>query len=146
MRIDILKYGDDKMEDVFSLRKKIFTVEQGISSSLDNDGLDKDAFHILVYKDLEPIGVGRLVMNKTTATLSRIAVIKKYRGKGIAKDIIRKLEKIAESQTAKIIDLYPHKRLNDFYKSLGYLLDKDYKGIVCGHELIRMYKKKAAPI
>jgi len=144
MRIEVVNHEDGLMKEVFSIREAVFTNEQGISQSLDLDGKDEQAIHILAFDKNTAIGVGRLLIEKTTGILSRIAVVKDYRGKGIAKVIIRELEEIAISGGVNILELYPHSRLRQFYESLGYTIDQNYKGNVSGNELLRMYKKKAA--
>ncbi|KAL3900555.1 MAG: hypothetical protein SGARI_006216, partial [Bacillariaceae sp.] len=121
-----------------ALRMKVFVKEQGIPSEEELDGKDHStlARHILVKSiDNETaVGTGRIVFSKNhddsstdttyTVSLGRIAVAKEYRKRGIGKEIIKKLEALALSQSdTRVVDrlvLTPHSYLQAFYASLGF--------------------------
>lgn len=138
----VIDYTDDLIKDVFQIRKKVFTEEQGIPVELDQDGNDKLAIHLLLKSNNKSVGTGRLTIKEEWAILSRIAVIKNYRGNQLAKNIIQKLEEIATDKGVNRFKLYPHERLESYYHNLGYKKDNYYKGEVAGQKLILMYKKK----
>ena len=61
---------------------------------------------------------------KTRVRLSNVFVIPEYRGKGIAKKIVKAREDYAKIHGYKIIDTRTVKK---YYEALGYKVIKDYK-------------------
>ncbi|UII31781.1 GNAT family N-acetyltransferase [Fulvivirga ulvae] len=132
--------GNHLMQQVAMVRKTVFTIEQGISEELDNDGKDPVATNLLLYVDGEVAGTGRIVVEKDKAVLARIAVLPGFRGKGYAKTIISELEKFGIGQGVNKFELYPHSYLKKFYESVGYVQEEERVYKVAGHELIKMFK------
>lgn len=131
---------DQELKEAYAIRHAVFTAEQNIPEEIDNDGKDARAINILAKIENTAIGTGRLYpVNEQLGELARIAVLKKYRGAGIAKEIIIKLEVLAKEKGLKELILWPHERLNGFYTSLGFELTPD-RQIVAGYPLIKMRK------
>jgi predicted GNAT family N-acyltransferase len=130
-----------EMKDVHSIRSVVFTKEQNIPAELDIDGKDQKAMNLLVLIADKPIGTGRLyALNSHIGELARIAVIQEYRGSGVAKLIIEKLEVLAKKQGLKELTLWPHERLTDFYIILDFKVIHGQKQVVAGYRLIQMHK------
>ncbi len=122
------------------IRRKVFTLEQGIPAHLDMDASESQSVSILLLKNNQPIGTGRLLIEDHSACLSRIALLKEERGFGYGKIIVSNLEKIAIAKKAKLAYLHPHDFLESFYARLGYVKTKDIEEKVGIHQLIRMDK------
>ncbi|MEQ9165128.1 MAG: GNAT family N-acetyltransferase, partial [Fulvivirga sp.] len=71
---------------------------------------------------------------------ARIAVVEEYRGAGIAKSIILKLESLAKDKGLKELTLWPHERLKSFYENLDFKVFPNEQKIVAGYPLIKMHK------
>lgn len=112
----------EDVQHVMKMRYDIFTVEQGISHEVDDDGLDESSIHILAY-DLAtsiPLASGRLTISHRTGILSRIAVYKEYRGLKLGRKVVAHLEKCAVENKVHKLSLHPHAYLERFYTELGY--------------------------
>lgn len=143
MNIEIIcGISDSKFDDAKNIRRAVFCEEQHIPDVLDSDGKDENAFHLIIYIDNKPVGVGRLLVEGTLGILSRIAVIKDFRKKGLASIIIKRLEQKGIEEGTNRFELYPHAYLESFYRSLGFILDPNYSEEVAGFKLIRMHKKR----
>ena len=122
------------------IRKQVFVDEQEIPAHLDDDGLDEHAFHVLCRLEQEFVATGRLIVHSpSVGVLARIAVLPNYRGQGLGRLIVEKLEAIAVIQGLKELRLHPHRHLEAFYSDLGYERVSGTSA-VGGHELITMHK------
>ena len=81
------------LNESFELRKQVFIVEQGCPIEEEFDEFDdlnrmgKDSFHFNVYKDNICVSTSRILINKMldkqSAKIQRVCVLKDYRGSGI---------------------------------------------------------------
>jgi predicted GNAT family N-acyltransferase len=75
----------------------------------------------LAYQDGHCIGTGRLVnLSAKQAQIGRMAVLAKFRGKGIGEKILRKLVDLAASQGVQGIILHSQVSAIPFYEKLGF--------------------------
>jgi predicted GNAT family N-acyltransferase len=107
------------------IRREVFGQEQGISAESDIDGQDNSSFHALAYNNNIAIGVARLALGDTAheknqAHLARVAIKKKYRGMGIATQLVKALLVKAEQLHIKNIELHAHNHLQKYYESFGF--------------------------
>ena len=74
--------------DICQVRFKVFVDEQNVPEELEIDGYDDEATHVLILLDDQAIGTGRILAD---GHIGRVAVLKKYRGQGVGKLIMKKL-------------------------------------------------------
>jgi predicted GNAT family N-acyltransferase len=114
---------EKELKDAMEVRKKVFQEEQGIDEKLDFDGQDKDADHMIVYIDNQPIGTARvryLDEKREKAKVERVAVLKEYRKLGIGKLIMEYLHDHIDEKGVKEIMLESQEHARGFYENLGY--------------------------
>ncbi len=148
------------LEQARSIRKAVFVMEQGIPEEMEYDEYDtcddseSRVFHILAWAEgptdstgkavtstPQAVATGRLIMKGQGAgTLSRIAVLKHYRGRGLGKAVVKKLEDEARRRGLNYLSLQPHVHLEKFYGKLGYQTIPGERSNVAGHPLITMEK------
>ena len=117
----LLKSWKEAEVDAFLVRQEVFILEQGVPAELELDELDSSAAHVLAYQDAHCIGTGRLVnLSAKQAQIGRMAVLAKFRGKGVGKQILRKLVELAASQGAREIILHSQVSAIPFYEKLGF--------------------------
>ena len=129
-----------ELAEAFAIRKKVFVEEQGIDEKLDFDIHDHLASHILVYYGEKPVATGRLLMEDDRGHISRIAVLKDFRGQGLGRIVVESLEKLARNEGAHAVSLHPHAYLKMFYMALGYHEVPNSKFKLGRHRLIKMIK------
>ncbi|MDD3043881.1 MAG: GNAT family N-acetyltransferase [Candidatus Delongbacteria bacterium] len=105
------------------VRHKVFVEGQNVPEDLEIDGKDDSCFHILLTKNDEAIGTGRMEMD---GHIGRIAVLEEYRGMNFGSMIMNKLEEIAAKNGIKRTYLNSQVQAVSFYLKLGYEPVGDY--------------------
>ncbi len=122
----LLKSWKEAEVDAFLVRQEVFILEQGVPAELELDEFDLSAAHVLAYQDAHCIGTGRLVnLSAKQAQIGRMAVLAKFRGKGIGKQILQKLVDLAASQGVLEIILHSQVSAIPFYGKLGFQAQGD---------------------
>ena len=122
----LLKSWKEAEVDAFLVRQEVFILEQGVPAELELDELDSSAAHVLAYQDAHCIGTGRLVnLSAKQAQIGRMAVLAKFRGKGIGKQILQNLVDLAASQGVLEIILHSQVSAIPFYGKLGFQAQGD---------------------
>ena len=117
----LLKSWKEAEVDAFLVRQQVFILEQGVPAELELDEFDSSAAHVLAYQDAHCIGTGRLVnLSAKQAQIGRMAVLAKFRGKGIGKQILQKLVDLSASQGVREIILHSQVSAIPFYEKLGF--------------------------
>lgn len=128
-----------------TIRRVVFTEEQGIDAVEDADGYDEIAIHVLVTLQSRMVGTGRVYQDKQgQGHIARIAVLKAFRGLGVGKRIVQELEKHARASGIESVYLNPHVHLIEFYGKMGYVTVPGSEHQVNEHQLVRMTKDLSA--
>lgn len=117
-----------QLEQAFTIRKKVFVVEQNVpeEEELDSfDVLDGECQHVLLTKDGVAVGTGRVRLVDEYGKLQRVAILKEYRQYGFGKVIILKLEELAAAQGATKAKLDAQVHAIGFYEKLGYSVQSE---------------------
>ena len=110
---DYLQY----QTDIRYVRNKVFVIGQNVPEDIEIDGKDESCFHVLLTKNDEPVGTGRI---ERDGHIGRIAVLEEYRGMDFGTMIMQKLEKIAERNGIGSTYLNSQCHAVNFYLKLGY--------------------------
>lgn len=131
--------GTENLKDSYKVREEVFVKEQGFTEEFDN--IDKTCTHVVAYDFDNSIATGRVFVNRDgNYTLGRICVLKTYRKKGIGRQIIESLEKVAMEKGAKELHLGSQLQAKEFYEKLGYIsIGELYYEEGCPH--VHMVKK-----
>ncbi|MBF9000527.1 GNAT family N-acetyltransferase [Vibrio nitrifigilis] len=125
------------------IRHSVFVIEQGIPQALDDDGFDSDALHALVTSHGEAIATARLVIDEyQQAVLARVAVVKAYRGLGIAAKVVQALLTHADKLGVTHTEVHAHEYLQHYYQQFGFRYVAPVE-IVGDHQLIEMVRPHA---
>lgn len=116
IKIDITDFDTFK-DELLEIRREVFTLEQSVPEELDEDGLDPHCKHILIRNDNEAFATARI---QKDGHIGRVAVKKKYRGKGYGKTAIEGLIRYAENEKIKSVYLGSQLQAVGFYKTLGF--------------------------
>ena len=118
------------LNESFELRKQVFIVEQGCPIEEEFDEFDdlnrmgKDSFHFNVYKDNICVSTSRILINKMldkqSAKIQRVCVLKDYRGSGIGLFMMSHLHRFLINKNISNITLSSQDNAIEFYKKLGY--------------------------
>lgn len=102
--------------DHFSIRGKVFILEQNVPWEEEYDHNDYTAILFNAYEEDRIIGVARLYTGK----IGRIAVLSEYRGQGIGSKLVTACEDEAKKQGLTKVKLAAQLESIPFYEKLGY--------------------------
>lgn len=119
MRVDFSKGAT---EDAYKIRREVFIEEQKFT--IDKDEIDERAYHVVIYDEDIPIATGRCFNKedkKDEYIIGRVAVLKKYRGLKIGREVILLLEEKIKELNGKSVELSAQVRAKNFYEKIGYV-------------------------
>ena len=119
LKIKIVQNNEELLK-AFMVRGLVFIGEQNITYSLEFDGEDYSATHVLGIMDTEPIAAARIRFIGEYAKLERICVRNKFRGNGFGKAIIQFLISHVESLGYSTVKIHAQTVLEQFYANLGF--------------------------
>ena len=111
-----------KEQDIIrDIRTRVFVLEQKVEPEEDFDGLDGSAMHVLAYADGTPAGTARMLeLESGMGKIGRMAVLKKYRGKGVGSRMAEFLVKVAKAMGMKGVEADAQLQAFGFYEGLGF--------------------------
>ena len=125
----LIKTWQDAKFDAYSIRKCVCVEEQGVPEEMELDEFDLNARHALAYADSECIGTARLItLSGSVGSIGRIgrmAVLPRYRGQGVGKQLLETLLKVSHSQGIKQIELHAQVTVIPFYEQFGFIAQGD---------------------
>ncbi|WP_446380408.1 GNAT family N-acetyltransferase [Coleofasciculus sp. E2-BRE-01] len=104
------------------VRRSVFHIEQGVDPSLDLDGKDETADHILAYVENQAVGTVRVrYLDHQTAKIERLAVLSEFRGQGIGKRLMQEALNIAANKQINTVVIHAQDYVKSLYLKLGFL-------------------------
>jgi predicted GNAT family N-acyltransferase len=101
-----------------AVRRTVFVFEQNVPEELEWDQDDERAYHVLAStEDGTPIGTGRLVLQ---CRIGRMAVLQKWRRRGVGSAILRALLVLAEKEGCVVVRLHAQTHAIPFYERHGF--------------------------
>ena len=113
--------GDVELQEAFEVRRQVFVREQGISEDLVFDGHDRGALHMVVKDGQRVIGSARVqFLADNQAKLERMAVLKRYRHKGIGREMLLFLDAVWKDKQVQQVIIHAQLEVVPFYKLCGF--------------------------
>jgi predicted GNAT family N-acyltransferase len=103
------------------LRYQVFVHEQRIPSRLEADRHDADALHLVAVRHRQVIGTCRVVIDRRTAKLGRLAVRRDARRLGAGAALVVAAEAQAQAAGAERIALHAQAHATDLYSRRGFV-------------------------
>lgn len=110
------------LQSIWALRQQVFIIEQQSIYS-DIDGLDPQAWHLLLEQQGQLVGYARLLGDSAydCYRLQRIVLAKEVRGQGLGSRLMAQLISKAQAlQQHSQLRLSAQVRLQNFYRNLGF--------------------------
>ncbi len=124
MEIAVKEFDELSLRELYEIlrcRTEVFVVEQAIPYR-ELDGDDVRSLHLFVKEGNEIIAYMRIIepgVRNDSAVIGRVLTMKKYRGRGLARLLMKKgIEKAFELCDSIHIEAQTY--LKDFYESLGF--------------------------
>ena len=110
-----------ELQEAFEVRRQVFVREQGISEDLVFDEHDREALHMVVKDGERVIGTARVqFLADNQARLERMAILKRYRRKGIGKEMLLFLDAVWKDKQVQQVIIHAQLEVVPFYKLCGF--------------------------
>lgn len=120
-RIRLATTSEDILK-VMVVRGIVFIEEQQVDWEGEIDEFEDTSIHVLGEVGGQPVASGRLrLLPDGWAKLERIAVRPRWRGRGIARQIVRFLISEASVREARRLKMHAQVHLEDFYREFGFV-------------------------
>ena len=117
MQVLLARWEQDSAA-IRAVRNAVFSVEQGISETLDFDGRDHECVHVLArIGEGKSIGTARMLPD---GHVGRIAVHKEWRGQGVGTRLVEYLTEVARDRGFAEIHLHSQVQAAGFYSRLEF--------------------------
>ena len=105
--------------DALEIRKEVFVQEQGVDVSLEIEG-EKGPTHYVLYYDGQAAVTARALPENGGWHIQRVATLKKFRGLGLASQLLTAIENDAKTAGITFLTLGAQDSAQGFYLKLGY--------------------------
>ena len=113
--------GGVELQEAFEVRRQVFVREQSISEDLVFDGHDREALHMVVKDGERVIGSARVqCLTDNQAKLERMAILERYRRKGIGKEMLLFLDTVWKDKQMQQVIIHAQLEVVSFYKLCGF--------------------------
>jgi predicted GNAT family N-acyltransferase len=113
--------GGVELQEAFEVRRQVFSGEQSISEDLVFDGHDREAQHMVVKDGERVIGSARIqFLTDNQAKLERMAILERYRRKGIGKEMLLFLDAVWKDKQVQQVIIHAQLEVVPFYKLCGF--------------------------
>jgi ElaA protein len=113
-----------ELYEIVKARYEVFACEQEITCENDFDDKDKECIHLFAIDNDKVVGYCRLLppgLSYDDASIGRVLVLKEYRGKGLAKEMmIKAINEIERNYKVNKITLSAQCYIKELYKSVGF--------------------------
>ena len=111
----------ERMRHAHDIRRRVFIEEQHVPEEIEMDDDDAHAFHALAILDGTPVGCGRFVVHDNEVKIGRMAVLANLRTRGIGREILLYLMRIARERGYRHAVLHAQMTAEGFYLKNGYM-------------------------
>lgn len=132
MDFKIKKFNELDINELYEIckaRYEVFACEQKIFQENDFDDIDKNVFHIFLEENNRVIAYARLIksgIKGNYASIGRVLVIKEYRRKGIATELMKKcVEFLKEHCNEEKIKISAQLYAKKLYEDVGFKIISD---------------------
>jgi len=111
------------LECAYAIRKEVFCEEQKVPEELELDEYDREAWHFLLLVDGVPAAAARLLNKGGAAKIGRVAVLERYRDRGLGKRIMELAMHAAKELRLDPMVLDAQVAVIPFYERLGFVAE-----------------------
>lgn len=119
------------------IRTCVFVKEQSVDATIDFDGRDDGAKHVLVYYQAAAVGTARMLDD---GHIGRVAILKDFRKKGIGLAAMQALLTEAKLHGLKRVYLASQVHASVFYEKMGFqVCSEEFMGAGIIHVEMELY-------
>ncbi|NLK96027.1 MAG: GNAT family N-acetyltransferase [Clostridiales bacterium] len=119
----------NELYEIIKLRLEVFVCEQKVTIENDLDEIDKESFHLFIKENEKIIAYLRIIpkgVQKEYVTFGRVAVLKEYRRRGFATQLIKEaVHYIKNNLKEKEIIISAQEQAKNVYLNCGFIIISD---------------------
>ena len=119
LKIRLIK-NKDELNSILKIREIVFIKGQNVPGKRERDGLENESKQVIVLYKNRPIGCARIRFINKKAKLERIALLPKYRKRGLGKKLMAYLINYSKKHKVREIYLHGQCRIQKFYEGVGF--------------------------
>ncbi len=108
------------LDIAFSIRRKVFILEQNVSDEEEYDEFESTARHFLAFVDNEAVGTARMRITQKGIKLERFSVLKEFRGVQVGTNLVKNLLTKCKNEIQSPVYLYAQIAAQKFYEKFGF--------------------------
>ncbi len=127
VEVQVITNERDYMK-AMQIRQTVFCDEQGVAVEVEidaYDGLHGPCQHVLISRNGQAAGTGRLRVVDGFGKLERICVLAPLRKYGVGRAVMEALERVAAERGLTKLKLHGQTQAEGFYRKLGYKTSSD---------------------
>jgi len=109
-----------ELAQAFAVRLRVFVDKQAVPADIELDRDDRRALHLIARVAGKVVGTARIVMRGRKAKIGRMAVLKRFRGRGIGTQLLNRAIAAATELGAAEIYLHAQVAVIGFYEKLHF--------------------------
>lgn len=120
MSAEVRELRPPEEAEAMAIRIKVFVEEQNVPLQEEYDDYDKAARHFGVFLNDLMVGTGRLLVLNGRGKIGRVAILKKYRGRGLGRLLLENIIAAGREQSLREFVIDAQLQAIDFYTGLGF--------------------------
>ncbi len=113
--------SEKELAQAYAIRIRVFVREQGVPPEIELDDEDRAATHLLATVGARAVGTARVVLHRGAAKIGRMAVLKRYRRRGVGAKLLQRAIAAARRMRARKIYLHAQLAAAEFYRRMNFL-------------------------
>jgi len=148
MKWNIKRFQELNIEELYEIckaRYEVFGCEQKVFQENDLDDVDKDVYHLFLEDKGTIAAYARLIpsgIKYDGATIGRVLVLKEYRRRGIATELLKRgIDFLENNLKEKEIVISAQLYAKDLYEAVGFKIISDiYEEVEIPHVKMKLVK------
>jgi ribosomal protein S18 acetylase RimI-like enzyme len=140
----LLSQGND-LSEVQLIRRKVFIEEMKLPETIENDGLDDQSMHVIVYEETgskKAVATGRISFDGQHCEISHIAVLKEFRHKQYGDFAVRMLLNKAFTSGIQVVMSRVNSNSVAFFEKIGFhIINDELENQIITHYLMEITTK-----
>ena len=113
--------SEKELAQAYAIRIRVFVKEQVVPPEIELDDDDRKALHFIATVGARAVGTARVVSRRGAAKIGRMAVLKRYRRRGVGAKLLRRAIAAARRMRARKIYLHAQVAVAGFYQRMNFL-------------------------
>jgi ElaA protein len=121
--LEVRRARPDELSTCLAIRREVFIEGQKVPEADEVDGRDPVSAHLIAIAGAEPAGTARLRIVEGKAKVERVAVLERFRGRGVGDALMEAIEALAREMGHAEAILGAQTYVIPFYEKRGWIAE-----------------------